>query len=85
MSAGAGPETNGNDDARRGVSHGPPHRAWVRVGSGKVCALCNELIDGHQVDHGVELTIDGVQQVLHFHSYCYREWVMESHRQTRSK
>ncbi len=78
MSAASRAEAKGNEDARRTVSAGPPHRAWVRVGSGKVCALCNELIDGHQVDHGVELMLDGVQQMLHFHSYCYREWVIEA-------
>jgi hypothetical protein len=55
----------------------PPLRMWGGYGSGRVCVVCDKIIEPADVEYEVEETIKGTLQLMYFHLVCQSIWQLE--------
>lgn len=58
-----------------------PVRMWGGRGSGKLCAVCGEVIPADEVEYEIEAEIGGTALLAHFHFLCHAAWQFECARE----
>jgi hypothetical protein len=55
----------------------PPSRMWVGKGSGRLCALCDKVIQPHDVEYEIQDELGAAIQTYFFHMVCESVWQLE--------
>jgi hypothetical protein len=53
----------------------PPARLWGGSGTGALCAVCERIIEDHEMEYEVEFVrIYSVEPSYHLHVRCFMAW-----------
>jgi hypothetical protein len=55
----------------------PPSRMWVGGGTGKLCALCDKIVQPHEIEYEVQDDMGTSVQTYFFHLVCESVWQLE--------